>query len=260
MGISSFGNVLFDWDQADMQQLILGLYRLKLDAPTLKGQSRFAVSANYLLGSSKLLDSLPWPALRRFDIDPEWFSGSTPYVVVAGPSNPECVVLVENPQAFEAAIQADKGMRIAWVVTFGYGLSQSGDDYGRQLATYIESQRKLITLVRAGNPPPIASLLQHPTLYFWGDLDKEGLRIYWRLKSKLPQLRLSNQYKPMLEMLKDCSQSHPYVKAVAKDSQNQWTCADGQVQALLNACFNRAVDQEAAGECGLESLLDFVPD
>jgi hypothetical protein len=106
------------------------------------------------------------------------------------------------------------------VATFGYGLSMVGDDYGRQLAAIIETpQRQIHSLIRAGTPPNLKSLLAHDKIFFWGDLDLEGLRIYQRLKDRLPKLELSAMYQPMIEMMYKPGATHPYLKAVGKEGQ-----------------------------------------
>lgn len=240
----SLGEVLKDWELSDLYRLARGMVALRDDIHDLQG-SRYQISARYLLGSSKLLDALPSKALRAFGIDPYRFSGAPSYVITAGPAEPECVVLVENPQAMELALQTEQGKRIAWVATFGYGLSHSGDEYGQQLARLVEQGKGLITLVRDGTPPAIEDLLQHPRLYYWGDLDREGLRIYWRLKSCLPQLQLSGLYQPMQAMIENTDLHHPYTSLVAKPNQNIWHCSEPGVVQLLKACTERALDQEA---------------
>lgn len=65
-----------------------------------------------------------------------------------------------------------------------------------QLAKFMEQKKGFQALVREGNQPAIETLLQHPRIYFWGDLDREGLRIYWRLKSSISKLQLSGLYHP----------------------------------------------------------------
>jgi len=235
---------LDEWGENDLRRLCIDLVALRADLPALGNESRYCVSARYLLGSSKLLDALPTAPLRAFGIEPSQFSGSPGYVVTAGPSNPKCVVLVENPQAFEAALEAEQAKEIAWVATFGYGLSRSGDDFGRQLAAFVEDQRRMVSLVRKGTPPDICQLLLHPTIYFWGDMDREGFKIYWRLKARIKQLQLSALYAPMIEMVRQ-DQAHPYVRLVAKESQELWECEDPSVAFMLKACEEKAVDQEA---------------
>lgn len=229
----------------DMKRLLSGLMALREDLPLLKGQSRYLVSAKYLLGSSKLLDALPSPLLRKFGINLDLLIGPPSYIITAGSSSPACVVLVENPQAMEAALQTHLGSKIAWIATFGYGLSRSGNEYGRQLASLIEENNRLTALVRQGTPPPIERLLKHPEIYFWGDFDREGFQIYWRLKSKISQLQLSGLYHPMRAMIENTDNHHAYNQLVAKPNQNIWQCSDMEIQQMLDLCESRAVDQES---------------
>jgi hypothetical protein len=244
----------------DLIRLVSGLAALRIDLPQLRGQPRYHVSAKYLLGSSKLLDTLPTAVLRSYGIDTGGLTGPSSYVITAGPANPECVVLVENPQAMELALQAEGGERCAWVATFGYGLSRAGDEYGLQLAGLIEQGGELTGLVRQGSPPSVDMLLRHSQLYFWGDLDREGLRIYWRMKSKLPQLQLSALYIPMREMITNGAQHHPYTQLVAKPNQGVWQCTDPVVQRLLDLCSLQAVDQESLNADAIRAYGHFPYD
>lgn len=243
--LGGIGKKLEGWQVEDMRRLLSGLGALREALPEFQGQSRYVVSARYLLGSSKLLDALPSAPLRAYGIDPGVLAGPPAYLITAGPSKPEAVVLVENPQAMERALQIDGGGPVAWVATFGYGLSRSADEYGQQLASLLERGGGWRALVRQGTPPPIEALLAHPNLLFWGDLDCEGLRIYWRLKSTLPQLKLSGLYTPMRARLERGALHHPYTELVAKANQRPWRCPEGPVQELLELCAHRAVDQEA---------------
>ncbi|WP_096084476.1 Wadjet anti-phage system protein JetD domain-containing protein [Agaribacterium haliotis] len=236
----------------DMKRLLSGLLTLRKDLPQLNGQSRYLVSAKYLLGSSKLLDALPSPLLRKFGINLDPLIGPPSYIITAGPSSPACVVLVENPQAMEAALQTQIGSKIAWIATFGYGLSRSGNEYGGQLASLIEGGNRLTALVRQGTPPPIEHLLQHSEIYFWGDFDREGFQIYWRLRSKISQLRLSGLYHPMRAMIESTDNHHAYNDLVSKPNQNTWQCSDMNVQKLLDLCESRAVDQESVSFADIE--------
>lgn len=236
----------------DMERLLSGLMALREDLPLLKGQSRYLVSAKYLLGSSKLLDALPSPLLRKFGINLELLIGPPSYIITAGPSSPACVVLVENPQAMEVALQTHIGSKIAWIATFGYGLSRSGNEYGRQLASLIEENNRLTALVRQGTPPPIERLLEHSDIFFWGDFDREGFQIYWQLKSKISQLQLSGLYQPMRAMIENTDNHHAYNELVAKPNQNTWQCSDMDVQKMLDLCERRAVDQESVSLADIE--------
>lgn len=81
---------------------------------------------------------------------------------------------------------------------------------------------------------------------FWGDLDLEGLRIFLRLQKILPQLTLSALYEPMLMSVKTPETSHPYSKVTAKNNQSERDIPSQNpaLSILVNACKNRAVDQE----------------
>jgi hypothetical protein len=260
-------SVLVGFELEDLKHIAEGLKCLREEQCSLFGQSRYIISARYLLGSSKLLDSLPTNALKAFGIQLDQFTSAPSYVVIAGPPDPEVVVLVENPQAMETAVEANVD-GVAWVATFGYGLSMVGDDYGRQLASIIEtSQRQIRSLIRSGNPPNIESLLAHDNIFFWPDLDAEGLRIYQRIKKKLPKLKLSALYLPMMNMGHKPGTTHPYIKAVGKEGQLSWDKDNqpiiGEFEASLNGahftddlktkvlntmelfCNSRGLDQEA---------------
>jgi len=242
--------IVSDMEQSDHTLLIQGLAKLRADQEVIHGRPSFMVSAEYLLGSSKILDALQSKVLRQFGIDKARFTGAPPVLLVAGPSNPVNVVLVENPHAFWNAIRSNAITSTVFIVTFGYGLSRHGEDYGNQLATLLEDlATPLLSATCAGSPPPISDLLRHKNISFWGDLDIEGLRIFKRLLKVIPQLTLSALYKPMLSAARDPSRSHGYIQSAAKHKQvcekqnEQWH--DEDVMKLLSACADRAVDQEA---------------
>lgn len=231
---------------SDLKTIAAGLSLIRSSQDTLTGMPSFIVSARHLIGSSKLLASLAPTSLKMFGIDTKQFKDATPYVVVAGPPDPISVILIENPQAFEWAIQAGIADRHALIVTFGYGLSRNGDDFGRQLVELVEHKKSsLIPLVRAGAPATLDDLLAHPNLFFWGDLDPEGLRIFERLRKHLPQLRLSAMYQPMIDALQ-AGNCHPYVDAVGKGGQDTVNPKglSSDVMPLFEICRERGVDQE----------------
>lgn len=247
LALSPVHAVTSDFSYDDRCHLIRGLLRLRNEQAQQAGRPTFVVSAFYLLGSAKLLDALPAKALRNFGIDTGKFTGAPPVVLIAGPLDPQNVVMVENPHSFWQAIATSAIKETAFLVTFGYGLSRHGDEYGRQLLELVENDCKLTGAVCGGNPPPPEELLRNKTLCFWGDLDQEGLRIYLRLKRRLPQLELSALYRPMMDLIGVKDKSHPYVTATAKDGQRQTDSVeiveDG-VAFLVAACRERAVDQE----------------
>ena len=242
--LANLGDVLLGMSRSDMDRLIEGLVQLRVQQSTFAGEPAFNVSAKFLMESSKLIGSLNSNTLKQFGIRPDLFSGSTKYLVVAGPAQPDAVIFVENPHAFELAVNAGLADTVAWAVTFGYGLSKQANDYGNQLSQMVNSGfHNVERLTRFGSPPVISELLNHGTLLFWGDLDIEGLRIYSQLKSKMPSLQLSGIYQPMIERLQSGG-GHPYVKAVGKDNQRAWKTDDPLISSLLSLCSTASVDQE----------------
>lgn len=224
------------------------------------GRHRFLISANYLIGSSKLLDALASPSLRTFGIDVEKFPAHPYHVVVAGSENPEAVVLVENPAALELAMSTSASTRCAFVATFGFGLSRGCEDYGNQLVAIVEDRfDNTVTLTREGsNCPPARVLLAHPQITFWGDLDIAGMQIYLRLKKSIPSLRLSALYAPMITSLKSIARSHRYLESVNKSGQHGMlpSCplAEREAMALMSLCASRGVDQEQVTTSEIERL------
>ncbi len=237
------------FSKIQMITIIEGLKRLREDQQALFGQPLFSVSAQYLLGSSKMLAAFNSRAIKSFGIEIERFPERPPYIVIGGNhDNPEGVILVENPVSFEMAIQSTARLRYAFVCTFGFGLSNIGNDFGNQLAGAIET-RNAIILNRTGSQfYSLDNLLQHSHVFFWGDLDPAGIQIYLRLKQRLPQLELSALYRPMIDMLDIPSRSHPYVTATGKSGQHDMKihCPEVEVVAawLLKKCVARGVDQE----------------
>ncbi len=262
--LMAVADALSDLPESDMGHVLDGLLRLRSDQDGLAGQHTFFVSASYLLGSSKLLSSLPKRALRAFGIDPGRFPSHPLYVVVAGCASPDAVVLVENPAAFERAIGTRAIDRCAFIATFGFGLSNAQEECGRQLAGMVEDRfAHAITLRREGTQCPDArTLLSNPKITFWGDLDPAGIEIYLRLKRAIPRLELSALYKPMVSALEDSRESHPYIKSVGKEQQPSMprsAIKDGHVaSALLRLCSSRGVDQERVSPEDIESLSPLV--
>lgn len=250
-----------DMTEEDKIRLILGLKRLKQEQSAQWGKPSFLVSAEYLLNSSKILDNLQSKHLQSFGIQTERFTGAPPVLLVAGPSCPSNVVLVENPHAFWAAVDTKATDTTAFVVTFGYGLSRHSDDFGNQLASVIEGAIKIKTAVCQGSPPSAPDLLANPKLNFWGDLDVEGLRIFLRLQKKLPNISLSALYLPMLRSLNDPAKSHGYIQIASKHKQIKRKEADCRCHEdllkLFSLCSERAVDQEAVTREQIEKYGQF---
>jgi len=229
----------------EMKKLVEGLIALRNEQSNHYGEPVFNISARYLLGSSKIISSLNSNALKMFGIELEKFSGAPKYLIAAGPKKPEAVILVENPHSFELAVSAGLSKSVAWIVTFGYGLSKRSNEYGNQLTKLVETEFCNVELLsRAGNPPSIKELFAHKKLMFWGDLDVEGLKIYSRLKSKLPNLSISALYQPMVDILQS-GEGHPYVAAAGKENQQKWKSNDELISSLLSLCSDNSVDQEA---------------
>jgi len=240
--LGELGEVLEGMERQDLSRLLQGLVRLRDDLDEQSGQPRFEVSARYLLGSSKLLDALPSAPLRRFGIDPARFPAFPGYVMVAGPADPAAVILVENPHAFERALEAEGTEEAAWVCTFGYGLSLRRSQYGEQLAAMLESGRAPLTLNRMGDPPDWEVLLDHERIRFWGDLDLEGLAIFQRLRRHNPRIALSGIYQPMVEQLR-AGGGHPYCEMVGKAGQSPPEYGT-DLASLVELCRHQALDQE----------------
>lgn len=234
-----------------LAEILQGLLRLRENLAKEEGRHRFIVSARYLIGSSKLLDTLSAAALKAFGIPMDRFPSHPLYVVAAGSAKPDAVVLVENPAAFELAVSTRATERVAFIATFGFGLSKSEEDYGNQLADMVESDcfASAITLTREGSAcPPARELLSHPNITFWGDLDVAGVEIFLRMRKAISALRLSALYQPMLDALEGPSASHPYTAAVGKGGQHGRNvlvhCEDLVAEKIVNKCSARGVDQE----------------
>lgn len=236
--------VFADLSDEDLALLVQGLLRVQGTAQQETTAFGFALSARNILGSSKILDRLPETARRLLGVA---HLPSTPrYVIVAGPPNPAAVLLVENTTTYEQAVRAGLAEHVTLIAAYGYGLNMSSDSVaGWALVDSIGNGRCEV-LSRTGHGHQLAALLQHPRLFFWGDLDREGLRIALALRAKLPQLRLSALYGPMSEMAASSSSSHPYSVACGKANQQSWRDVDDAVfDRIAAVCSTRAVDQEA---------------
>lgn len=254
---------LVDFDVPILASILQGLLRLRENMEAEAGRHLFVVSAHYLIGSSKLLDTLPASALKVFGIQVDRFPSHPPYVVAAGCANPQTVILVENPAAFEMAVATRAVERCAFIATFGFGLSKSGEEYGKQLAELIETDRfaGAITLMREGSLcPPAKDLLNHPNITFWGDLDIAGLHIYLRLRKAIPGLRLSALYAPMIDAAGTPGRRHPYVGGCGKDGQDRMLVPavgdDAAADLLLSKCGGLGVDQESVSPDLVEQFAE----
>lgn len=242
-----------------MEALLTGLRKLRDGQHLVAGQPSFAVSASSLMGSSKLLSSLDGKSLRLFGIDLDKFTARTPYVMVGGGGEaPQTVILVENPIAFEAAIQSAASDRHAFVCTFGFGLSNSASEYGNQLAGAIETGGAILLRRTEGPHTSFNKLMQHPEIHFWGDLDIAGLQIFERIASRIPHLKLSALYEPMIKAATNLACRHPYVAAVGKTGQKTFRPTRKDTEAVLGYCEKWAVDQEIVSEYDIQMFSGAV--
>ncbi|QID19381.1 hypothetical protein G3580_18225 [Nitrogeniibacter mangrovi] len=245
---------------ADLATVARALLALRDMVQSDEARPQFLVSAHHLMSSSKMLGQLPVGV--RYAIAPSLgaLKEQIPYVVTAGPEAPIEIILIENPWAFELAVEAGIADRYGLIVTFGYGLSRDTDAYGRQLAGLVEARAsELVQLTRFGAPPAIGAMLSNPNISFWGDLDLEGLRIYRRLKARIPHLKLSKLYGPMLARL-EAGLGHPYVSATGKQGQMELRpdefADDPEAQILAHACSSRGIDQECLDDKVMSAILN----
>lgn len=251
LALDSLGGALYGFAPPDMECLLAGLVRLRDEQAQVHGQSDFNVSAAYLLGSSKLLSSLDSRALQAFGIEVNRFTVRPSYIVVGGNTySPQSVILIENPVPFETSVISAAAEHHLFVCTFGFGLSAAGNDYGNQLAGTVETGRAYV-LNRSQRPPPsLNELFAHPNIFFWGDLDVAGMQIFKRLAAKIPHIKLSALYQPMINAIKREECRHPYVAAVGKDGQSRMSVHAPQddVQWMVSLCRQFAVDQEIVAD------------
>lgn len=240
------GAILADMNETEFSKILNGLVRLREDQSKWFGTPQFLVGAQYICGSSKILSKLGSRAIRAFGIDLAKFPDHPLYVVTAGPSNPQAVVLVENPAAFELATKTAAVEHCAFIATFGFGLSKVSEDYGNQLASMVEHGLSgSITLMREGSSaPPARELLKHENITFWGDLDIAGIQIYERIAKHIPSLQLSALYLPMIDAVRAGDHRHRYVTAVGKSGQLMFSATREDSKSMLNHCNEWAVDQE----------------
>jgi hypothetical protein len=228
----------------DMKHVIAGLLRIRETAPSLGAAFSFSVSAQQILGSSKVLSRLPLATLKLLGVDR---LPSTPrYLVVAGPAQPAAVLFIENTTSFELAVKAGLDAEVTLVAAYGYGLNMLSDSSaGLALLESVRSKGCEV-LSRSGSGHRLDRLFAHPRTFFWGDLDREGLRIAMALRQHLPQLQLSALYMPMKALARQRETSHPYIGLSGKALQSDWTpSGDAWFDDLATCCEDRAVDQEA---------------
>ena len=255
LALEPIGCSLDGFSKGDMERLLAGLVRLRQEQAQVYGQCDFNVSAEYLLGSSKLLSTLDSRSLRAFGIAIDQFPARAPYVVVGGNTDlPTAVILIENPVSFEMAVQSSAAEHCLFVCTFGFGLSAAANDYGNQMAGIIENGRAVVLNRSGGAVMTMGQILGHDYIHFWGDLDIAGMQIYERLAKHIPSLQLSALYLPMIEAAKTADNRHPYVSAVGKTGQAMFSARCKNSKAMLDHCCKWAVDQEFVTVDQIEAL------
>jgi len=238
-------HAIFDGlDKIDMQHVVRGLQRIRETAGHSVGDFGFSVSACQILGSSKVLGRLPMAALKLLGVDR--LSSTPRYVVVAGPTEPAGVLLIENTTTFEVAVRAGLDANLALVAAYGYGLNMHSDSSAGLALLDSLSHGRCEVLSRSGQGHALSRLLAHRRLFFWGDLDREGLRIALALKKNLPNMGLSALYTPMRALVMERETSHPYVGMSGKALQAPWVRSGNDlIDGLAASCESRAVDQES---------------
>ncbi len=186
------------------------------------------------------------------------FPGRPPYLLVASAPAPAAVILVENPVAFELAVASAAAQTCTFVCTFGFGLSNGANEYGFQLANIVNGNDAIILHRTQGAATDLPTLLAHPNVQFWGDLDMAGMQIFERLAQRIPHITLSALYRPMLDAIDDPLRRHPYATATGKGGQAPYAPRRDDAQAVASRCRGFAVDQEIVGAQDIEALAGQV--
>jgi predicted transcriptional regulator len=230
--------------EADMYNLLIGIEKIRENQETLFDEDPYIVSARYLLGSAKALKVIGDP----FGLPFSSFRGRAAYALVAGPENPEAVLFIENVAPFEKFCSSPAVERTMAVSTYGYSLAWNN------LALKLRS-KDLISLPRKGRPPLIWNVIETKPLFFWGDLDQEGLNIFIQLRKVLSTLQLSALYLPMIDALTN-GKSHEYGKLSDKENQRKVKSEDTEIKKLSKLCESRSVDQEFVEDLQIEKLCN----
>lgn len=230
-----------DLDDRDLFALVQCL--AGLDGTGLRGEDRYILSANAVMGSSKALDAFPGlidTAGRQRPL----------FVVTAGPADPAAVLLVENPSAFMSLARSTFVERYLTICVFGYGLTI--ENLHERLV-----EGSIVPCAAVGVPvTDLAKTLTSLPCFHWGDLDLEGLRIFEALRTAIPHLQLPAIYHAMAERLTDPLRSHPYTAIFGKNGQRPPSANDPIVEQFAKLCRSRSVDQEAM--CPVADLSSLV--
>lgn len=256
--LEPLGASLEGFSELQMRDFLHCLFALRANLKETAGRPLLSVSAEYLLGSSKLLGSLDARSLKYFGIEIQAFASRPAYLVVASAPCPQAVVLVENPVAFEMAVESRAAETCTFVCTFGFGLSNVANEYGYQLANIVTTNRATLLHRTSGANSDLSALLAHPHLYFWGDLDQAGIQIFERIATRIPHIRFSGLYQPMLDASADARRRHPYALATGKAGQSLYTPQREDARLLAARCVDHAVDQEIVTAPQIEALAAAV--
>ncbi|MCY1364457.1 hypothetical protein D9M69_512580 [compost metagenome] len=229
---------LFDGLSADdMANVVRGLLQCRQDGPF--NQDPIFTSAAHILGSAKALKNLR-RGMRSLGETGGEEAGGELYVLTAGPSQPKAVVLIENIRSFTAFAHSPHARDAVGIAAYGYGLTM--ENFGARLAA-----NQVVACPAYGDAVNLKSAIdQLPTL-FWGDLDREGLRIFESLRELLPNLALSAAYEAMEKRCSNPMLCHPYHRLFEKEGQRLPRGSTSESAHLAQRCSERAVDQEALG-------------
>ncbi len=228
---------LFDGLSADdMANVVRGL--LQCQQAEL-GRDPIFTSAAHILGSAKALKNLRRGMRSLGEAGCEEAGGEL-YVLTAGPSQPKAVVLIENIRSFTAFARSPHAQDAVGIAAYGYGLTM--ENFGARLTA-----NQIVACPAYGDSVNLKSAInQLPTL-FWGDLDREGLRIFESLREQLPHLALSAAYEDMEKRCSNPMLCHPYHRLFEKEGQRLPRGSTSESAHLAQRCNERAVDQEALG-------------
>ena len=232
---------VFSLDSADQRTLIDGLIALSSSIETENLTDPYITSAKHLLGSSKALDVLGSAISTAFGVMQDASMNRIQHVLTAGPDDGQIntVILVENMAAFSAFADSETRHKALAICSFGYGLSM--EKLGERMLT--GGYKSCPAVGARYDLRKIFTSAQR--ILFWGDLDREGLRMYGSLKSIIPKIRLSAAYN-LMEIELHSGNSHPYGPFAAKSTeQRHATLDDPDLLPLFNLVKDRAIDQEA---------------
>lgn len=239
--LMSASSVVLSLEPADQVILIDGLLSLFKTVRDGTQVDPYITSAKHLLGSSKALDIVGSSVAAAFGVGQEASIKRIQHVLTAGPegSRADTVIFIENMAAFSAFSDSETRHKALAICSFGYGLSM--EKLGERLKA-----GGFRSCPAVGPRYDLAeTLASAQRILFWGDLDREGLRIYASLQSILPGIGLSAAYSLMEAELRR-GNSHPYGPFAGKSiDQRNASLADPALRSLLDAVKNRAVDQEA---------------